>query len=166
MSASTTVTFSTSSSSDNITVETDGTLNVDSSGNTKSTFSYGESAYFRVYAADLNSLAVSSTSGTITDHGIQQSTRDAEDIQFVDSQTNDYNFPILGVASFSWYGRDLGAVTKSGSSQIQCETAPDASNGIIGLASVAVTAQYRLFSITVPVRTDSEFPVLIDVRTA
>lgn len=165
MAANTTITFSTSGASDSITIETDSVLNVDNAGRAKSSFSYGDKAYFRVYSDDLSKLAVCSTAGTIEDHGIQQADRDAENVQFVDSQEYSYSYPIQSVVSHEWFGRDMGRIEKSGTASIKCETAPNAAGGIIGLASVKVSAQYRLFSITLPIQTKSEFPVLIDVRT-
>lgn len=165
MATNTTITFSISGASDSITIEADSTLNVDSAGRAKSSFSYGEKAYFRVYADDLTNIAVSATAGTIADHGIQQADKDAENIQFVDSQEYSYSYPIQSVVSYEWFGQNLGRVEKSGTASIKCETAPNATGGIIGLASVKVSAQYRLYSITLPTQAKSEFPVLIDVRT-
>ena len=161
MSANTTISFSTSGTSDDqFTIELDTDRN-----NDKSTFSYGNKAYFRVYStiADLNSLIVKATAGTIAKEGIYTADRDAADVSFIDSQTSDYSYAINGVSSYSWYGQSLGAITKYDDTTIQCEIEPDPENGILGIASVVVSASYALYSITVPKQSQSEFPVVVYV---
>ena len=161
MSANTTVTFSTSGSTDSLTIELDAERNSD-----KTSFSYGQKCYFRIYGASLDSLIVSATAGTIKSEGMYTSDRDSENIQFIDDHEYEFSYPINGVTSFEWFGQNLGAVTKTSSTAIQCEIAPDPTLKKIGLAAVVVSAQYALYSITLPTQTKSEFPVLIDVRTA
>lgn len=159
MATNTTITFSTTGTTESITIETDNERN---SG--KSSFSYGETAYFRVYSANPESLSVVSTAGTIEYAGVYVSDRDAENIQFVDSAEYEYQYPIEAVTAYIWYGQSLGQIAKTGTAKIASEITPDAANGIIGLASVTVSAKYALYSITLATQPESEFPVLVDVR--
>lgn len=161
MATNTTITFSTSGSETSLTIEADEIMNKG-----KTSFSYGDTAYFRVYAASLEGLSVSSSAGTIEYAGIYTSDRTAENIQFVDSGEYEYSFPIEGVTAYEWFGRSLGQITKvdGSATKIATEVAPDVARGLIGLASVSVSAKYALYSITLPAQPKSEFPVLIDVR--
>jgi hypothetical protein len=164
MSTNTTITFSVKDDSRGIKIELDDTLNTDSKGIAKRSFAYGERAFFRVYAENLSALSVCATAGTITDHGTKITDMPVTYVSFTDAPDHSFTHPVSAVSSYEWFGRNLGKITKSALTKITCETAPDVSNGVIGIAAVTMSAPYRLFDITLADQSRGEFPVLIDVR--
>jgi hypothetical protein len=166
MASSSSIVFSTGGSeADSIVIEADRERNVDASGNEKTRFAYNDKAYFRVYAPDLSKLKANATAGTLTDHGTYTGARDAEQAQFIDNQEYSFGVPVSSVASFKYFGKSLGAVTKSGTSTVKTEQKPNPATGAIALCEIVINSPYRLYSIQLPTQTESEFPVLIDVRT-
>ena len=155
--ASLTITFKSFISEEDILIELDEEKN-----NGKTEFLYGEKAYFKVYAPDINYQIVSSD-GTITSEGIGQETVE-ETLEFVEGREQTTSKPIVAINSYSWLGNSLGNISKKDIKTIQAEKEPDAigPNGI-GLLRLQYSTQFIRYSITVPQKQEAEYEVLVVV---
>lgn len=156
-----TVSFVTAASASDITIEEDTDRNTDSLGNRKTAFLYGDTAYFRVYAADPDSVAVCATDGIITSHGVFAEDVADEAVTFIDSAAARPEKPVYAINGYSWAGKSLGSVSAQTVFSLSCSLPPDAPSGLIGTALVSYRSAYRLYGITVDTKNRAEYPVTV-----
>ncbi len=165
--ASKTVSFKSSctSSGESIIVEADKDLNVDSSGDEKSSFTFGDNYYFRVYkTAGISGYKTAVSDGTLTTVGTQQSVTQEETIKFENTNTAEVSYPINSINSITWWGTSPGTIKKSGDMEVSSE-----SEGVaVGRLSYESTYDSYSISISQPANYDSEsdegYEVLIYVE--
>lgn len=163
--AEVTVSFVTpSKGNEKIAIELDEAMNRDAAGSVKRVFRYGETAYFRAYAAAPDRLRAVASDGTLTEHGLGMATKEGEFVSFINSAESETALPVRSLVSAVWRGNSLGEVTKNGAFSIICEKEPQAegANGV-ALLEAAYTSEYKRFGITLPKRGQDEYPVLIYV---
>lgn len=136
--------------SKSISMELDEDRNIDGS-----CYLYGQKIYFRVSTLpeDL-SYALTPSDGTINSEG-QIEVEIEEEIQFEDSNEASTNKVIKLIQSMTWYGKDLGSLTKTGDNTVS------ASLSGVAIGTLKYTTDFKLYSITVPTREAQEWPVLI-----
>jgi len=156
-----TISFVTSSKGSKILITADEDRNTDEYGKTKSTFAYGETAYFRVYSEHPEKAAVYASDGVLTAMGIFTEDVTDETSVFLDSASADTDKPVAAVNSFEWLGSSLGSITRKSTYSVQCAVEPKPSQGLFGTALVSYRTSYALFGITLPVRNKESYPVLV-----
>lgn len=156
-----TVSFVTASDASDIIIQADTDRNTDSLGNKKTSFLYGDTAYFRVYAQDPENVSVCATDGIITSHGVFTEDVLDEPMTFIDQSTATPDKPVYAINSYEWAGKSLGTLTAQTILSLSCSTAPDASTGLIGTALVSYRTAYKLYGITVGTKSRTEYPVTV-----
>ncbi len=156
-----TISFVTSSKGSKILITADADRNTDEYGKTKSSFAYGETAYFRVYAEHPDKVAVFTSDGVLTAMGIFSEDVTDETAVFLENATSDTDKPVAGVSSYEWLGNSLGEIIRKSTYSVQCATEPMPSQGLFGMAIVSYRTSYALFGITLPVKSRDSYPVLI-----
>jgi hypothetical protein len=156
--ASITITFTaTGESAEDIVIELDEERNKG-----KTTFAYGDKAYFRVYSPV--PYEVYSTAG-IVEKVASLSSVEEEFVQFVDSNTARLSKPITGILGTKWFGKSLGTVTKTGTFEVQCSEQVDPKVGKIGIAKVKYSSSCGVFFVSLDKKPEPEYPVLVVVAT-
>lgn len=157
-SASTTITFAVTGTSDDsdISVELDDELNGD-----KTTFKSGDTVYFNVYTnpTDL-SVTVDTTLGSTAENG-SKSVEQTETISFVKSKTASLSKLPAGAVSYSYIGRSGGTPTFSGKDV----TVPTEINALMKCTYSATAKAYKLSGVTIPTG-ETEIQVLVVVSPA
>ncbi|QWR78135.1 hypothetical protein [Candidatus Magnetomonas plexicatena] len=123
--ATKTVTFKSSckSTGESIIVKADEDLNVDMSGNSKSSFTFGDKYYFRVYiTSGISGYKITKSDGTVTANGTGKSVTVTESIKFENTDTASTSYPINSINSMTWYGTSLGKTKKSADMEITSES--------------------------------------------
>lgn len=126
----------------------------------KTKFPYGSKAYFQVYSDPGLTVRIIQTDGTLSSEGVGKRSFE-EQVQFIESQTAELSKPIRSITGHTWYGQDLGNITKTGIYQIKCAQAPDILGGKIGVATVRYDANFSRYAISVANQGVPEYPVLI-----
>ncbi|WP_303851665.1 hypothetical protein [Seleniivibrio woodruffii] len=157
----TTISFVTSSKGSKILISPDTDRNTDEYGKTKSTFAYGETAYFRVYAEHPDRTAVFASDGILTSMGIFTEEITDETAVFLESAAADTDKPVATVSGFEWLGNSLGEITRKSTYSVQCAAEPKPSQGQFGTALISYRTSYALFGITLPLRNRESYPVLV-----
>lgn len=142
----------------------DDEMNLDSSGNIKKVFKYGETAFFRAYAPLAGNIRAVSSDGAVTEHGLGVALHKNELIPFTSTQEAETKFPIRDLDSASWLGNSLGEVKKGGAYSVHCELMPDGAgaNGV-GLLELSYSSGFKRFGITLTKKSREEYPVLVYV---
>ncbi|MCD8552335.1 hypothetical protein [Seleniivibrio sp.] len=156
-----TISFVTSSKGSKILITQDADRNIDEYGKTKTSFAYGETAYFRVYAEHPDKLAVFASDGTLTPMGICTEDVEDETVVFLDSSSADTDKPVTSVSSYEWMGGSLGAVTRKGTYSVQCEVEPKPSQGLFSAALIGYRTAYALYGITLTTKDRDSYPVIV-----
>lgn len=157
-----TVSFVTNQDDKSLKIESDSERNKDYAGSLKTKFLYGDTAYFRVYSAAPDKLAVCATDGEISDLGFFYETT-AEIVTFITEQTAATEKPVAKLVSCQWLGNSLGDISLKDSFTISAEAAPDPLAGSIAMASVAYQTVYRLYGIKLSDRDMDEYPITVYV---
>lgn len=157
----TTISFVTKADSTDIIIISDEDRNIDSLGNKKTSFTYGETAYFRIYADDPDSIYVTSTDGTVTAHGIFTEDVTDETVSFLTENTSETEKPIIGLTSYTWLGKELGSVERDGLFTLKCTETPAPAEGKIACASVSYRSVYKLWGLTLSKKSRESYPVSV-----
>lgn len=133
----------------------------DEKNNGKTTFRYGEKAYFKIFYDPALNVVVDKTDGILTDEGQGQETVE-EFVSFIDSKEATLNKPCLNILSVEWLGNSLGSITQQGLYSIITEKTPElgGSNGI-GLAKIEYTTQFKRYAISIPEKNVDEYQVIV-----
>ena len=124
----------------------------------RSCFLYGEKVYFRVYHSPALVITVESSDGSIFLESLGSSDKESENISFADTNEASVSKLIKAVTSYSWFGRSLGSILKTGITSIR------ASNTGVAIAAVEYTTQYDVYSITLSDKGIETYPVLVLVK--
>ncbi len=147
--ASLVINYATLAAGARISMELDSDLN-----DGRSTFSAGDTAYFRVYSNV--DFALHTTAGTVVKGAL--TTGSVEDnIQFVQEREVTVSKEIVSIGSVTWFGANGGEVTRADEFTVRIPTA-----GIF-IGKLDYTSHYyscRLSGITIPDGLD-EFPILV-----
>ncbi|MBF0520957.1 MAG: hypothetical protein HQK92_14695 [Nitrospirae bacterium] len=144
--ATKTVTFKSSctSTGESIIVKADEDLNVDSSGNSKSSFAFGDKYYFRVFkTSGISGYKITKSDGTVTPNGTGKTVTITESIKFEKSDTAKTSCPITSVNSITWQGTDLGTIKKSASREVTSEVSG------VAVGQLCYESSYDSYYITV-----------------
>lgn len=157
--SSLTITFSkTGAGIENIVIEPDEEKN-----DGKSSFLYGEKAYFKVFADPDLELILKSTDGTLTDEG-QGQEQVEEEITFLERAEQNTRKPCLSLTSYDWLGNSLASITKTGLFLIKCELTPEpAGDNGIGLARLKYNTQFKRYGIKVLEKPYDEYSVIVNI---
>ena len=149
------VEFKTSCISDDglfLTVEGDDFLN------TSNCLTYGQIYYFRVYHSEGAIITITPSAGTITTIGKNYNRLLAETINFPNTNEASLSKLIHSIQSYTWYGRDLGSILRTGSTSIKSTTSG------VGVCYISYLTNYDLYSITLSTQSYDSFPVLVYVE--
>jgi hypothetical protein len=135
--------------------------NTDAYGKTKTSFAYGETAFFRVYAEYPDRISVFTSDGILTPMGIFTEDVADETCIFLDGTSCDTQKPVATLTGFEWMGSSLGTVTRKNAFSIQCATEPNPSQGLLGAALVSYRSAYALFGITLSHKEKDTYPVVV-----
>lgn len=156
-----TISFISAKTGAKLLVKQDAERNTDAYGKTKTSFAYGETAYFRVYAEHPDRISVFTSDGTLTPIGIFTEDVTDETCVFLDSLFCDTQKPVTSVSGYEWMGSSLGAVTRKSAFSVQCETEPKPSQGVFGAALVSYRSAYALFGIALSHKDKDTYPVVV-----
>lgn len=156
-----TISFVTSTGGAKIIIAADSERNTDSAGREKTSFTYGETAYFRIYAENPDRLAVFATDGSLTSHGIFTEEVADENVSFIEESAAPSGKPVLTLNSFAWLGRELGAITRRSPYSVTCSETPKPSEGKIGTALISYRTAYALFGLKLTAKNRDTYPVLV-----
>ena len=124
-------------------VELDGTLNLDSDGETKTQFAPGDEVYFLVHHdADLVIDKVVPTDGTVVAMGAVSRSREA-DLLFVDEDAVSLSYLPAGSLSVDWQGREGSGLSRD-------EQSVTITDGWPALAHVAYGVDFYLYKLIPP----------------
>jgi len=161
-----TISFVTSSGGAKLIISADSERNTDSSGKEKTSFAYGDTAYFRIYAENPDRLAVFATDGTLTSHGVFTEEVTDENVFFIDESSAAVQKPVLALNSFRWLGRELGTITGKNPYLVVCSQTPKPSEGKIGTALITYRTAYALFGLKLASKDMDRYPVLVYAEAA
>lgn len=136
-----------------LSVELDAELNMD-----RTCFLYGEKVYFRVYHSPALTITVTPSDGSVFLENVGSSSSEEENISFVDTNEASVNKAINVLSSYSWFGRSLGSIVKTGWTSIR-----SALSGV-AIAAVAYTTSYDVYSIMLLDKGVESYPVLVLVK--
>jgi hypothetical protein len=122
-------------------------------------FRPGDTISILIYkTAGVTNLQVQSSAVPVTANG--SSSRNIEEqVQFPNEDEGSVGYPINTLNSFSWYGNNLGTLTKVDTKKVGLASAG------IGVAKVNYNALYDVYRFTAPASLNGEtnFPILIVV---
>ena len=133
-----------------LSVELDAELNMN-----RSCFLYGEKVYFRVYHSPALTITVISSNGSVFLESLGVSSDEEENVSFADTNEGSVSKAIAVLYSYSWFGRSLGAIVKTGWTSIRA-----ALSGV-AIAKVAYTTQYDVYSLILSDKGIESYPVLV-----
>ena len=136
-----------------LTVELDSDLNGD-----RSCFLYGEKVYFRVYYSPALTITIESSDGSIFLESLNSSGEESENVSFADTNEANVSKLIKAITSYSWFGRSLGSILKTGITSIR------ASNKGVAIVAIEYTTQYDVYSIMLSDKGIETYPVLVLVK--
>lgn len=136
-----------------LSVELDAELNMD-----RTCFLYGEKVYFRVYHSPALTITIISSDGSVFLESLGSSSSEEENISFADTNEASVSKAINVLSSYSWIGRSLGTIVKTGWTSIR-----SALSGV-AIAAVAYTTSYDVYSIILADKGVESYPVLVLVR--
>jgi hypothetical protein len=151
-------------------VELDAEKHIEIYGEEKSTFLYGEKAYFRVYKYPADMPIVIKTSVSSTDPGAIRSEGSGvtgegglaasnDTLQFTTtSGVNSVSAtkPIKSVVDYEWIGDNLGAIATEG-------TTVTASKSALGVLDLNYKAAFSLYYLSISTKSQDEFTVIVMV---
>ncbi|RPI56434.1 MAG: hypothetical protein EHM49_00130 [Deltaproteobacteria bacterium] len=133
-----------------LSVELDDELNGD-----RSCFLYGEKVYFRIYHSPNLTITVGSSDGTIFLESVNSIESLTENVSFANENIGSLSKFIKSITSYSWFGRSLGTILKTGDTSIRA-----AKTGV-AVAAVSYTTQYDVYSLILSDKGVEEYPVLV-----
>lgn len=136
-----------------LTVALDTELNKD-----RTCFLYGEKVYFRVYHSPVLIITVESSNGLVFLESQGSISEESENISFADTNEANVSKLIKEIISYSWFGRSLGSILKTGNTSIRA-----GSTGV-AVAAIEYTTQYDVYSITLSDQGVETYPVLVLVK--
>lgn len=156
-----TISFVTQETDSSIKIALDNERNLDSQGGVKSSFLFGDTAYFRVYSDTPDGVFAVSTDGTVTSMGAFTEDVTDEIVTFITKNTTEPDKPVSSISSYTWLGKSLGAVTLDGAYSLRCADVPKPSEGQIASAAVSYRSVYRLFGLTLSKKNRDVYPVTV-----
>lgn len=157
----TTISFVTGGGADDIRIIPDEDRNTDSLGNKKSSFLYGDTAYFRIYSQNPEAVTVASTDGTLTPHGTFSEDIEDETVSFITEKTAETEKPVISLTSYTWLGKSLGSVEREGLFSVCCTETPAPDSGKLASASVSYRSVYSLWGLTLAKKSRDSYPVTV-----
>ena len=136
-----------------LSVELDTELNMD-----RTCFLYGEKVYFRVYHSPALTITVIPSDGSVFLESVGSSSSEEENISFADTNEASVSKAIDVLSSYSWFGRSLGSIVKTGWTSIR-----SALSGV-AIAAVAYTTSYDVYSLVLSDKGIESYPVLVLVK--
>jgi len=123
----------------------------------KSSFAPTDTIFLRVYSSAPYSIQV--TSGSITKIAEDEVSEVEGDIMLFDGETYpSVSKPINEVGTNIWYGNDLGAITKIGSSEV---IAAGAGPDTLGISKAAYDVKYDVWRLVPPVDISGEYHIYV-----
>ncbi len=156
-----TISFVTQETDSNIKIYLDEDRNLDSQGNAKSSFLFGDTAYFRVYSDKPDGIFAVSTDGTVASMGTYTEDVSEEIVTFITKNSAEPDKPVSSISAYTWLGKSLGALTRDGAYSIRCADTPKPAEGQIASASVSYRTSYRLFGLTLGKKNRDTYPVTV-----
>ena len=138
-------------------VDTDGiflAVELDDFLNNKDCYVYGDRIFFRVYHSDAT-ITITTSAGVISLVGKNYNRLLAETIEFPNTNEANLSKFIDSIQSYSWYGKNLGSILKTGDTSIK------ATNSGVGVSYVSYMTKYDVYSITLSTQLYDSFPVLV-----
>ena len=154
------ISFVTQEEAANIRIISDDERNLDSLGSVKTSFIFGDTAYFRVYSDDPDRVFAVTTDGTLTSLGTFSEDVSDEIISFVTDTSATPDKPVTSISSYEWLGTSLGGIQKDGLFSLSVSSVSPA-DGLIGTAAVSYRTVYRLFGLKLAKKTRSTYPVTV-----
>lgn len=124
-------------------------------------FTYGETAWFSLFADDITRLSVSVSDGVLTAGGAGSVTLE-EQVLFTDEASARLPVPASAVSEVIWLGRSLGALTLTDPRTLTAEKHPQEHGAAAAL--VRYQAKRLSYGLTLPVRPYDSYPVAVAVR--
>ena len=121
-------------------------------------FLYGEKVYFRVYFSPALTITIDTSDGSVFLESADSSGEESENVSFVDTNEASVSNLIKAITSYSWFGRSLGSILKTGVTSIR------ASNKGVAVAALEYTTQYDVYSIILSDKGVETYPVLVLVK--
>lgn len=163
--AKVTVSFVTEEDDKQISIESDQERNKDYTGKTKTKFRYGDTAYFRVYSHEPDTIQAISTDGDISDLGLFSDIITGEITTFISESSAATGKPIKNIYGYEWLGNSLGSITMIDPYSVRSSEAPSVADDNIAMASISYQTSYRLFGLTLSKKDMDEYPVIVYVRS-
>jgi hypothetical protein len=152
-----------SEASASIGLELNDDLNLDSEGNAKSQFDFGEAIHIRCFIkpVDLEVNPAEITDGSVTGPaGGGTMTIENEAVTFQNSDTANTSKPITGGFSYSWLGKSLGSLV------VQEDGSLKSSQVGTAVAKVSYSSTFQNITASVPPRNDPiPYPVIVSVSS-
>lgn len=112
--------------------------------NGKTSFSVGDTVYFRLFQIGDFDYNIGSTNGSINLNNSSLLADKEEDVTFEPGdKTKDLQSPIDTISNVYWYGNSLGSVTKTGFNSIVLGTQADS----YGVANIKYKSPYKKYSL-------------------
>lgn len=121
-------------------------------------FLYGEKVYFRVCHSPALTITINTSDGSVFLESRNSNGEESENISFADTNEAHVSKLIKTIISYSWFGRSLGSILKTGTTSIRT------SNKGVAVAAVEYTTQYDVYSITLSDQGVESYPVLVLVK--
>jgi hypothetical protein len=136
-----------------LSVELDTELNMN-----RTCFLYGEKVYFRVYHSPALIITVIPSDGSVFLESVGSSSSEKENISFADTNEASVGKALDVLSSYSWFGRSLGSIVKTGWTSIR-----SALSGV-AVAAIAYTTSYDVYSLVLSDKGIESYPVLVLVK--
>lgn len=127
--------------------------------NTSDCLTYGQKYYFRVYHSDAT-ISITQSAGSISLVGKNYNRLLAETINFVDTNEASLSKFIDSIQSYTWYGRDLGSILKTGDTSIK------STNSGVAVSYVSYMTKYDIYSLTLSTQPYNSYPILVHVEAS
>jgi len=126
--------------------------------NNRTSFSYGEKVYYRIYTYPiLATITQTPSDGIITVEG--SGYRTIEDIiTFPNTNESNVSYPVNNIISSTWWGNDLGAISADGKTIT-------ASQSGVGVLKLSYRTYFRRYGVSVPTRSEAVYGILIYIVT-
>ena len=128
--------------------------------NGKTSFIKGDVVHFRIYS-DV-AYTIETTSGVVSNGTVDKTEAIiAEVCPFVKGEAANTNKRIATIDAMTWYGNNLGAITKIEENKVQ---AANADSTTLGIASLDYTTKYNEHSITPPGGMSDLYHLLVYIK--
>lgn len=128
--------------------------------NGKTQFSAGDQIYFKVYTEENYEVHVTSGSVLKTDTSESESI-EKELLTFIGEARASAQKLVKAIDSFTWFGTELGTITRVGSPKVQDVKAANGGEGQYGVCHINYTSEFDRWMLQAPVGISTPYAILV-----